>query len=135
MAKIRWDEVALVAAKRGYVLCRSDEGFSLAIDDGTGDEVMQGEKPRYWATLKAIRAWLVARPSSTARAALAAEASCESLRRPRKVSNASSKSANARDPRSRLWLVKVFRGPVSGATRQAIIGALTFEIGRRLGKL
>ena len=62
MAKIRWDEVALVAAKRGYVLCRSDEGFSLAIDDGTGDEVMQGDKRRYWATLKAIRAWLVARP-------------------------------------------------------------------------
>ena len=62
MAKIRWDEVALIAGKRGYVLCRSDEGFSLAIDDGTGDEVMQGEKPRNWATLKAIRAWLVARP-------------------------------------------------------------------------
>ena len=86
----RWQRhvgMTLVAAKRGYVLCPSDEGFSLAIDDGTGDEVMQGENPRYWATLKAIRAWLVARPLPSAPA-----------RRRRQSARLADSSTSYRDP-------------------------------------
>ena len=43
-AKVSWDEVALVARKKGYVLCRSDEGFSLVRDDGTSDGAGTGDE-------------------------------------------------------------------------------------------
>ena len=52
MAKLRWDEVALRARKKGYVLCRDDDGFSLVADGGTAKELEvdgNGSTGRLWA--------------------------------------------------------------------------------------
>jgi hypothetical protein len=64
MARLRWDDVAEFAGKRGYILCRDDVGFSVVLS-ATSEELKEANgTPRYWPTLKAVKAWLETQSSS-----------------------------------------------------------------------